>query len=277
MATSAKRKAKPVANLPAKQKRPGTAVMIRQAENTPKSATGIMLDLAKDKNFDAAKFQVMAEFNRNMIAQQALLNYFQDFHLMQEQLPSIARDGKIVIRDKNNEAVIKQKTQFATLPNIMNVCKPILQRNNFTLHFTEQTEPDGRPTTTGVLVNNRGGYLQTSTLTLQVDATGSKNNVQGVGSAISYARRYITIGLLNLISHAVEDIDDDGTVAGDANMQPISDEQFSELEKKIKEVGADRMKFRHHFNLESIRALPQKDFKAAMNMLDQKAAKKAAP
>lgn len=257
-----------------KAKQPGTAVMIRQEGNTPTSATSTMVALAQSKDFDAEKFKVMAEFQQNMVAQQSKLDFNADFHAMQAELPSIAQDGKIVIRDKNDKSAnprVIQSTPYATFPNIMKVVKPILQVHNFTLNYTIATEPDGKPTVTGILYSTRGSHSQTSTMTLPMDTTGSKNNVQGVGSAVAYAKRYIAIGLLNLISHAPEDKDDDGAGAGDAGMAPIDGRQFTALNDKIEEVKADKRKFCDHFGISGIAKLPQKSFDTAMKLLEQKA------
>lgn len=259
--------------------KPGTAVMIRQEGNTPASATSTMVALAQDPNFDPVKFQALASFQENMIATQAKLNFNEDFFAMQAALPSISRDGKITIRDKaekerGNNARVVQETPYATFPNIMRVVKPILQAHNFTLNFTIDSEADGRPKVTGILANNRGGHSLSSVMSLQIDASGSKNNVQGAGSAVAYAKRYITIGLLNLVTHAKEDRDDDGTVAGDAMMAAISGEQVKNLRSMMKQVSTSDEIFCEFWSIEKVEDLALKNFEGAQRILQNKAATK---
>lgn len=278
--TATKRKTKAKATAVAtREKKPGTALMIRQEGNTPASATQTMVALAQSPTFDAEKFKALAEFQQNMVAQQALLDFNRDFHAMWERLPSISRDGKITIRDKNDPAPadrrrVIQATPYATFPNIMKAVKPCLTEHGFSINHVTSSEADGRPIITSTL-RHRSGHSQTSTIALQLDTTGSKNNVQGAGSAISYGKRYNTIGLLNLVSHASEDKDDDGVIAGDAMMAPLNPEQLKTLKQTMKEKAASVEGFCEFWGLNSVEDLQQKNYEGAMRLLERRTKKAA--
>ena len=54
------------------------------------------------------------------------------------------------------------------------------------------------------------GHGETCALPLPFE-TLEKNNLQGVGSSLSYGRRYALINLCSIISHAATDRDTDGS------------------------------------------------------------------
>lgn len=257
-------------------KKPGTALALavpNQVDAQPRSVIAAIAKMAADPRCNPTAIRELLEIQKDIMASQARIDFIEAFHRMADELPVIAQNGRIEIYDKNTKKLI-QSTPFAKWVDMNEVIKPILARNGFILRFMSGSEPDGRPIVYGVL-SHRGGHGEESKLSLPFDASGSKNNVQGIGSSISYGKRYITVGLLNLISRAPTDQDDDAKVAGDAEMAAISDEQFQELEDKIKTSGADRVKFRAHFSVESTRELPRRRFDEAMKMLDQRASRKA--
>lgn len=253
----------------AKVSKPGTAVMIRQEGNTPASATATMVALAQAKDFDATKFQALATFQTQMVTQQAMIDFVQSQHAMQPQLPEIRADGKIEIPAKTAGGKA-QNTPYATLANINRVIKPILQEHGFTLSH-RNGEEGGKVVVVTTLA--RGLHSIESKFVGGIENSGSKNNTQGAGSTISYGRRYNTISLLNLTTFAQEDFDDNGRVSGDPALAPLTGEQFTHLNDKLEEVGADKKKFCEHFGIEGVAKLPQKQFDTAMKMLDQKATK----
>lgn len=268
MKTSAKKKSN-VVRLKTKKRSTALAVVKQHA---PRSIIEVIADAARDKAVDAGKMKELLAMQTEVMARQAKTDFIAAFHNMQMELPVLSPKGQIEIKDKVTQAII-QSTPYAKFADIMDVVKPILDRNGFILRFRTDGVADGRVVVVGIL-SHRNGYYEESTLTLPIDASGSKNNVQGIGSSTSYGKRYATIALLNLTSRAKPDEDDDGAVGGDASMAPITDEKFKTLEAKIVSSGADRVKFREHFHVDSIRELPQKEFDTAMKMLEQKEARK---
>ena len=98
-----------------------------------------------------------------------------------------------------------------------------------------------------------------------------RGNMHGVGSAMTYARRY---GLSSLVGIA-SDEDDDGdlAVANAPKNQPrikITAAQAGQIEAEIKRTKADLMKFLDHFRIDDLGALPAAHFQKAMQMLAER-------
>lgn len=121
------------------------------------------------------------------------------FLKLQGQLPVIDEKGTIQYRDG------RQGT-YALNEDIQDAILPILQQHGFTLHF----ESVGKTLVNGILTHKRG-HQRRSQFESDVDLTGGKTIAQARGSILSYAHRYTTIDLLNLVTRG---LDNDGASAG---------------------------------------------------------------
>lgn len=96
--------------------------------------------------------------------------------------------------------------RYATFASIAKAVDPILARHGLSYRFrTAQTD---RISVTCVLAH-RAGHSEESTLTGLPDKTGSKNDVQAIGSTLTYLQRYSLIQALGLAVAT----DDDGKAA----------------------------------------------------------------
>ena len=99
-----------------------------------------------------------------------------------------------------------------------------------------------------------------------------RQDAQSMGSMISYLRRY---GLSSMLCLAAEDDDGEAATAGKLGAPvveagQISDEQATEIKRKIVEAGADIPKFLTTFQVERVEDLPVARFKEAVNKLGRK-------
>ena len=90
----------------------------------------------------------------------------------------------------------------------------------------------------------------------------SKKDMQGLGSAITYARRYALVSMLGL-----EAEDDDGNEASKPKMHR---QAVLEIEGLISATNTDRDKFLQYFKVDSIEQLP---YDKAIQALNAKMAK----
>lgn len=132
-----------------------------------------------------------------------------------EKSPTIIELAKALIKFQNEmEPVVYDasnpffKSKYATLAKLVSMASPIATKHG--LAVSQLVEGEGGVTT--ILMHESGEYLA-STLTLKA----SKDDPQGHGSAITYARRYAYASILGLIS---ED-DDDGNKA--SNLKATTD------------------------------------------------------
>lgn len=93
------------------------------------------------------------------------------------------------------------KSKFADLQSIWDACRDSLQANGLSVsQFPTMTE-DGAPALETILLHTSGQWLSAV-----YPVTAAKNDPQGVGSAITYARRYA----LQAVVGVCADLDDDG-------------------------------------------------------------------
>lgn len=97
------------------------------------------------------------------------------------------------------------RSKYADLGAVMDACLPALNRNGIAV-FQPLHDEDGNRYVKTVLAHTSG-----ETLECRVPLIVSKNDMQGYGSAVTYARRY---GLMSMAGIAPED--DDGNAAAKA-------------------------------------------------------------
>lgn len=171
--------------------------------------------------------------------------------------------------------------RYADLTSVIDAIKPALIKHN--LFFTQRPEPCETGVCIATHLHHAGGESM-SLGTLFVPA--NKNDAQGFGSALTYARRY---ALVTAFGVPVED--DDGNAAAKAQagasrgrssesaVSPdgpalIDDAQWSQLAQLMKASGADAKKFLAHYAITDLRDLPAASFGKARDQLNSKLAKK---
>lgn len=219
---------------------------------------------AADPACQPDKMRALLDMQKEIKAEEARIAFTRAYSALQEKLPSINARGRIEIPGKSGKA--GQSTAYATFNEIHKVTKPILREFGFTLSCAPDAMPDGRLIMRGALDHIEGG-AKTGMIVLPIESSGSKNNVQGVGSAISYGKRYLAITLLNLVSHASEDIDDDGQAAGklakeqaehaqDEVIEALTPKQIKDLNTAIDFCGVGTEKFCEKYKIAKVDELP---------------------
>lgn len=218
---------------------------------------------ARDPAVDIDKMERLFGMKERMEALAARRAYDEAFAAMQPELPEIDKRGKIIIKEKGGEKVI-QSTPYALWDDTNRLIKPILAKHGFGLSFRiEQTE--ARIITRAIL-SHSGGHREDTSFSAPIDATGSKNNVQGWGSSFSYGKRYTGTAILNITTKGE---DDDGKAAGAP--ASISEDQENEIRDLIEATEASLPRFCAYFKIEKLSDLPAKRFDDAIAALKKKA------
>jgi hypothetical protein len=181
----------------AAQKQPPLVVEL-ETTNLParvQDVTGIAAvveKLALHPDVDVLKLEKVIELQERILTHQARSAFNTAFAVMQGEIPAIEERGKT-----NNGT-------YATLEDIVEKVRPILQRHGFTLsHRTEW--PDAKTVRVIGILRHREGHEVTSEFLSGADASGNKNAIQGLGSAVSYGRRYTAKDLLNIVTRGEDD------------------------------------------------------------------------
>lgn len=222
--------------------------------------------VALNPDVDIDKMERLLQMQERIMERNAKSAFTAALATMQPLLPVIDRKGNIVIHKKDAPKTpenIIQSTPYALWEDINDAIRPFLSEYGFALSFRVKKDSD-RVEVTAIL-SHREGHSEETTLSLPMDSTGSKNNVQAIGSSTSYGKRYTASALLNITSRGD---DNDGVAAGADDV--ISDEQRDALLGKLDATKSDVAKFCKFFGIEAIPALPAKRFDEAVRMLDAK-------
>jgi hypothetical protein len=167
------------------------------------SLLAIISQAARDPAVDIDKMERLLQMQERVERRQAEVAFAEAFSELQPNLPAITMNGEIVHKGQ----VI---SQFSDWPNINKVVTPILAQHGFSLSFKPAKAAVPGQTAVTAILRHRQGHSDEATLDLPTDTSGAKNAVQGVGSSLTYAKRYAGVLILNL---SIEGEDDDGSSA----------------------------------------------------------------
>ena len=206
---------------------------------------------ALNPDVDIDKMERLLQMHERVLDRQALMAYSAAMAAMQTELPSIVERGQ-----GNNGG-------YATLEDIVDTVRPILQRHGFAVSFRIVTQDRGIEVT-GVLMHREGHREETSML-LPADASGNKNAVQAFGSSTSYGKRYVLCALLNITTRGQDD-----NAATAAPVRMLSPYQVQTLERLLASCSQATLDwFRSHY--EDASKVPQADFDRLRAALQKRA------
>lgn len=178
---------------------------------------------AMNPNVDIDKMERLLQMQERIMERNAQAAYAAAFAEMQPDLPEIPEHGK----GHNNAS-------YALWEDINDLIKPVLAKHGFGISF--KPGRDGPNITVTAILTHREGHREEASMILPVDASGSKNAVQAVGSSTSYGKRYTASALLNLTSRHE---DDDGKKSGPPIEKVAPPAKSSMSLKKRDENGQD--------------------------------------
>lgn len=157
---------------------------------------------ARDPAVDIDKMERLLQMQERAEERYAEVAFAEAFADLQPKLPIITMNGQIV---HNNKVI----SEFSDWPNINKAITPILFEHGFGLSFKPASADNGKVGVTAIL-RHRLGHTDEATVELPADSSGAKNAVQGVGSSLTYGKRYAGVLILNL---TIEGEDDDASSA----------------------------------------------------------------
>ncbi len=162
------------------------------------------------------------------------MNTSQDFTEISKALINVQKQLQPAIKDANNSFT---KSTYATLNSVMSACHQLLLDNGVLLTQMPVPAPvelgSGHIALETRLIHADSGQWLSSTTIIPLP----KNDPQGMGSAITYARRYSLCAMLGIITE-----DDDGNAASipvqqNAHSQQYSNHDFARNEQQHKPVN----------------------------------------
>lgn len=225
-----------------------------------------MLQIAVEKGADLDQLQKLMDLQERWEATEARKAFVAAKAAFKANAPKLTKNKKVsFVSDKTSKTT---EYDHATLDHIAETVGPVLSEHGLTYSWQTQQVEGGVIRVTCVLTHILG-HSESVCLGGSPDQSGGKNNIQAVGSTVTYLQRYT---LLSALGMATSESDDDG-IKSEAD--PISVAQKDELTDLIKATGTDTKKFLAFFKTESLDALPAEKFNDARSMLNAKKRKAA--
>jgi hypothetical protein len=225
----------------------------------PGSMLGLLAEVARDKSIDTSKLQAFLNMQIQLEDRQAERAYNQALGRISKQLPRIPKNGRIEL------GAGKGSIPFAKWEEMDKLIRPILDSEGFVLSFTSEERPGGGAVVIGRL-RHPDGHSETASVPLPLDTGPGRNNIQAMGSTISYGRRYAVELLLNLVR---EGQDDDGKSGG---TRYLDDDQVQQVLDLMRETRTEMDGFLRTWDVKSIEEIEVQKFVPVMNLLSAKKA-----
>jgi hypothetical protein len=167
---------------------------------------------ASDPTVDVEKMRQLFDMHTEMKAAQAKELYATQMARCQKKMPVISKNAY------NSQT----NSKYANLERINKVITPIYTSFGFSLSFGEDTSPYEKHIRVVCDCLHEGGHSIRYTYDNPIDDAGiqgakNKTPTHGKSSAVSYARRYITVMIFNL---TIQGEDDDGNSSTRLKKQP---------------------------------------------------------
>lgn len=155
---------------------------------------------ASDASVDMDKLERLILMSEKMQAKSAEQSFNAAMAQMQCEIPTVG-EGGLNTHTGNS---------YSTLDDINAALKPIMHRHGFAITFKVDHVGAGVKVT-GILMHS-AGHREDTTMFLPMDIGKGRNDVQAVGSSVTYARRYVMCALLNITTGETRDDDGVGAV-----------------------------------------------------------------
>ncbi len=175
--------------------------VIEQQATREDAVMAVISRAASDPAVDIDKLERLLSMQERLQASQALAAYNADMASLQAHMPSITKDAKIIVAGT-------VRATYASFENIVSTIRPMLDDYGFSVTF--KTTFEGELLCVLGRISHRAGHSEETVIKLPFDTSGSKNDVQAIGSSVSYGKRYALCMLLNI---ATGGEDDDGAAA----------------------------------------------------------------
>jgi hypothetical protein len=213
------------------------------------------VSLARMGNLDPSTLEQLIAAEERQRASDAALAFAADFTQMSAELPVIDEHGVL----RHGDQIVGT---YALWEDVNEAIRPVLRQFGFALSFVTTSQAEDVVITAEII--HKSGHSRSTSLRLAPDASGDKNSIQAIGSAVSYGRRYTASALLNLTSRGE---DDDGRRAAGC----IGTDQQEEIDAALMKTGADANRLLKYLRVETLALLPASRFEEALAAIEARA------
>ncbi|WP_375692301.1 ERF family protein [Bartonella sp. AP4SXKL] len=216
------------------------------------TAMELILERALENDVDMDRLKRLLELREKEIERQERQNFVRDLSTIQVEYKNI----------EQNAINTHTKSLYTTLDKYIDAIKEPLAKHHFAL-FSRIKDQSSNDITVEMTLKHISGNEISTEGTFPIDATGSKNNTQAVGSTISYARRYL-LGMLLNVARKEDDTDGITLLAG------ISSEQMNEIKELIKKTQSEESRLLSFIGVKNLKDMSFKQAQTALFALKKK-------
>lgn len=216
-----------------------------------------LLNIAIEKGADLDKLEKLMDLQVRWEQGNARKAYHEAMTAFKANPPEIEKDKKVSYGNT--------KYNHASLSNVTAKINSELSKYGLSASWT--TAQNDKGVTVTCKISHILGHSEETSLTAGLDKSGAKNDIQALGSTISYLERYTILALTGL---ATSEMDDDGQ----STAAFISDKQKSTIIDFIQSKEVDETKFCAFMGVEEVGKILETDYNKAIAALKSAKGKK---
>lgn len=219
-----------------------------------------MLQIAVQQGAELDRLEKLMDMQERWEANEARKAFVVAKAAFKGEAPKLTKNKQVGFDSRSGGS--RTDYRHATLDHIAEALSPVLSKHGLSYSWETEQAEGGLIKVTCILTHVMG-HSERVMLQAGPDQSGNKNNIQAVGSTVTYLQRYT---LLAVTGMATADQDTDGIGPVDL----IDAEQKARLVGLMKEVDADVPKFLKYLGVSCIDELPAGSFDTAVGALEAK-------
>lgn len=220
--------------------------IVKNDNHISSSMIEVISKAASNPEVDIHKMEKLLDMQERIMNKQSEMQFNSAVAQMQNDIPVISENGEIKVN-----GVVRSK--YATFDDILKASKPVMKEHGLAVTFKVDTS-EGFVKVVGILMHV-SGHREETTMTLPFDNSGSKNNVQAMGSSISYGKRYVICAMLNIATG--DDNDGQGNTTINPQQAMLITKKVTELKESFPEIEKTVL---DHAGVDSIHLIPSSMF-----------------
>lgn len=207
-------------------------------EPRPMDVDSLIAHAVQIGNLDIVdRMMTLRERNKQYFSRQAFDNAIA---AAKSEIPVIKKNREVDFTSAKGRTNYK----YEDMAEIARTVDPVLSKHGLSYRYRTTSLPN-EPVTVTCILSHRDGHSEENTLSAARDESGNKNNIQAIGSTITFLQRYTLKAALGLAA----EVDDDGvrssidtiTISQAADIEALLSETKTDREKFLKLAGADRV------------------------------------
>lgn len=212
-----------------------------------------LLAIAVQQGADLDKLEKLMQLQERWEANEARKAWVVAMNAFKASAPELLKNKTVSFGDTSYK--------HATLDHVVKVITESLSKHGLSHRWAVEQQDGGSIRVTCVITHIMG-HSESTSLQAGADQSGKKNNIQALGSTVTYLERYTLLAATGL---AAKGMDNDAVT-----VERISEQQAADLQALIDEVKANKTAFLRFFKVNALDELGVAAYPDAISMLEAK-------